>query len=95
MKINAHCDDDRFHSAHLQSRVGNIHICGYRNEENADDKDGNPPTNYWAACLQLSQGGSVRLDTITGYGSDGLRGKVDIPSKAYVFIFIESFETAV
>lgn len=81
--MNSNYDDDRFQPAHLHSQIGSIHICGYINHENAGDEDGNPPTNHWGAFLELSQGGSVRLDMAPGYGSDGLRGKIDISSKEY------------
>ncbi|CRG91080.1 hypothetical protein PISL3812_08128 [Talaromyces islandicus] len=77
-------DTDRFNTAHFQSSVVNIHLCGYRNEKNEGDEDGNPPTNHWAAFLQYPSGGSARLDMAPGYGSDGLRGKIDLASKPYM-----------
>lgn len=37
-------DLDNFDNTHLSSRVAAIHICGYRNEGDEGDEDGNPPT---------------------------------------------------
>src|SRR6266536_4191332 len=81
--MNNNWDTDKLNAAHLTHRVTAVVICGYTNEENAGDADGNPPTNHWAAFLPRSQGGSVRLDMMPGYGSDGLRGKIEIASKDY------------
>lgn len=82
--MNSNYDCDYLDSTDLQSRVKKIHICAYINPENAGDQDGNPPTNHWAAFLEVSRGGSVRLDMAPGYGSDGQRGKIEISSKPYV-----------
>lgn len=81
--MNSNYDTDNFNPIHLNSKVVTIHICGYKNELNEGDEDGNPPTNHWAVFLQLAAGGSVRLDMTPGYGSDGLRGKIEVASKNY------------
>ncbi|KAF1961360.1 hypothetical protein CC80DRAFT_522810 [Byssothecium circinans] len=65
-----------------QRQVTTVHICGYRNEDNEGDEDGNPPTNHWAVSLQLDSGGFVMLDMAPGYGSDGRRGKIHLASLA-------------
>lgn len=77
---------DRFNTAQFWSAVVNIHLCSYWNEKNEGDEDGNPPTNHWAAFLQLSSGGSVRLNMAPGYGSDSLRGKIDLVLKPYMIM---------
>jgi hypothetical protein len=77
-------DTDNFKSENLSALVSQVHICAYINEKNEGDEDGNPPTNHWATFLELETGGSVRLDMAPGYGSDGLRGKVEVSSKGYV-----------
>ena len=81
--MNNNWDTDNFDLAHLARQVIAIHICGYVNQENKGDEEGNPPTNHWAAFLQHSEGLSVRLDMMPGYGSDGLRGEIEISSKDY------------
>ncbi|KAF1809594.1 hypothetical protein P152DRAFT_461279 [Eremomyces bilateralis CBS 781.70] len=78
-------DTDNFNTAELALQVVAIHICGYRNPSNTGDEDGNPPTNHWAAFMQLPTGGSVRLDMAPGYGSDGRRGKIELSSKKYTY----------
>ena len=83
--MNNNYDTDNFNTAELHSQIVDVHICGYLNEQNEGDEDGNPPTNHWAVFLQLSAGGSVRLDMAPGYGSDGLRGKIEIASKTYTY----------
>ncbi|RDW93654.1 uncharacterized protein DSM5745_00976 [Aspergillus mulundensis] len=82
--MNSNYEDDDFNPADLEAPVEYIHICGYKNEKNAGDEDGNPPTNHWATFLQISERESVRLDMAPGYGSDGQRGKINIASKTYV-----------
>lgn len=81
--MNNDWDKDGLNSPDLSKIVTYIHICGYKNIENAGDDEGNPPTNHWASFLQLQNGGSVRLDMIPGYGSDGQRGKLVVSSKPY------------
>jgi hypothetical protein len=82
--MNNDWDTDKFIAAHLTASVNSIHICGYVNTKNEGDEDGTPPTNHWAAFLELPKDASVRLDMMPGYGSDGLRGKIEISSKKYV-----------
>ncbi|KAI9758726.1 MAG: hypothetical protein M4579_002901 [Chaenotheca gracillima] len=77
-------DTDTLDFGHLSQTVFKIYISGYKNAQNVGDDDGNPPTNHWAAFLQLSEASSVRLDMAPGYGSDGLRGKIELASKEYV-----------
>ena len=76
-------DIDHFKNEDLHKQVVFIHLCAYINRSNTGDEDGNPPTNHWAAFLELQGKGSVRLDMAPGYGSDGLRGKLDMSSKPY------------
>jgi hypothetical protein len=76
-------DKDNFDNGDLSKPVIAIHACGYVNENNLGDEDGNPPTNHWAMFLELPGLQSVGLDMIPGYGSDGLRGKLEIASKKY------------
>ena len=82
--MNNDWDTDRFNAVHLTTSVISIHICGYVNTKNVGDEDGTPPTNHWAAFLELPKNISVGLDMIPGYGSDGLRGKIEISSKPCV-----------
>ena len=81
--MNDNWDTDNFDVKHFLHKVTAVHICGYKNTENAGDECGNPPTNHWALFLQRVDGGSVRLDMMPGYGSDGLRGKIEVLSKTY------------
>lgn len=79
--MNNNWDTDNLDPTDLAQQVITIHICGYVNEKNEGDEEGNPPTNHWAAFLQHSDAGSIGLDMMPGYGSDGLRGKIEISSK--------------
>jgi len=81
----ANYDLDKFQSEQLSSQVTAVHICGYRNKDNEGDEDGNPPTNHWAAFLELLNKSSVRLDMAPGYGSDGRRGKIELATKTYTY----------
>ncbi|OAA36692.1 hypothetical protein ISF_09945 [Cordyceps fumosorosea ARSEF 2679] len=76
-------DQDHFNTRDLDKVVVRIHVCAYVNESNAGDEEGNPPTNHWAIFLELADQNSVRLDMAPGYGSDGLRGKIEVASKRY------------
>ncbi|KAF2786251.1 hypothetical protein K505DRAFT_368390 [Melanomma pulvis-pyrius CBS 109.77] len=82
--MNDNYDTDYFKTVNLTRLVIAIYICGYRNDNNAGDEDGNLPTNHWAAFLQLTDSTSVSLDMAPGYGSDGQRGKIQVASKDYV-----------
>ncbi|KAI1962177.1 hypothetical protein LOY94_006744 [Ophidiomyces ophidiicola] len=73
----------KFKTTDLGKGVTNVHICGYKNEKNEGDLDGRPPTNHWAAFLEVHGGGSVRLDMVPGDGADGLTGMLIIESKVY------------
>ncbi|KAF4495256.1 hypothetical protein FAGAP_8613 [Fusarium agapanthi] len=75
-------DPDNLEDADLARTVKQIHICAYINENNEGDGE-EPPTNHWATFLEISSSHSVRLDMAPGYGSDGLRGKIEISSKRY------------
>ncbi|RDH39525.1 hypothetical protein BDQ94DRAFT_133241 [Aspergillus welwitschiae] len=61
-KVNSNYNTDDLEQEHLQSSVSVIHLCAYKNEQNAGDDDGNPPTNPSAAFLQLPPNQSIRLD---------------------------------
>src|SRR5271156_2697583 len=78
--MNNNWDTDKFDPAHLAHQVIVIHLCGYINQKNEGDEEGNPPTNHWAAFLERSDAGSVGLDMMPGYGSDGLRRRIEISS---------------
>src|SRR4051812_24778656 len=71
-------DTDNFSDAHLPKTILCIHACAYRNDVNQGDELGNPPTNHWVFSLALPEQKSIRLDMMPGYGSDGLRGKLEI-----------------
>jgi hypothetical protein len=77
--MNNNWDTDKFDPAHLTHQVIAIHLWGCINQNNEGD-EGNPPTNHWAALLECPDG-SIGLDMMPGYGSDGLRGKIEISSK--------------
>ncbi len=76
-------DQDNFNDKDLRKFVVRVHVCAYANVNNEGDEDGNPPTNHWAMFLELPNQHSVRLDMAPGYGSDGLRGKIQVSSKRY------------
>lgn len=69
-------DLDDFTPDNLTASVELIHLCALRNELNEGDEAGEPPTNHWTTCLQITKSSSVMLDMAPGYGSDGLRGKI-------------------
>lgn len=77
-------DQTKFETGDLHNTVEQIHICAYINENNEGDQE-NPPTNHWATFLEVSKTHSVRIDMAPGYGSNGLRGKIDISSKRYMY----------
>lgn len=91
-------DQDHFNTRDLDKIVVRIHVCAYVNESNAGDEEGNQPTNHWAIFLELADQNSVRLDMAPGYGSDGLRGKIEVASKRYQMtmnaIYSLSFDVA-
>ncbi|KAL2126667.1 hypothetical protein VTI74DRAFT_437 [Chaetomium olivicolor] len=79
-------DFDNFKTDDLDTTIQLIHLCALCNELNEGDEAGEPPTNHWTMCLQLSPTSCVMLDMVPGYGSDGLRGKIETTSigdKAY------------
>ncbi|KAM0333377.1 hypothetical protein ACHAQA_002038 [Verticillium albo-atrum] len=78
--FNNNWDPDGLELEHVGTAVQQIHLCALRNNLNEGDEAGEPPTNHWTLCLQLSPGSSVMLDMAPGYGSDGLRGKIEISS---------------
>lgn len=75
------CDIDSFNPLDYNMNATSIHICAYVNESNVGDEDGNPPTNHWAAFLELKDNRSICIDMGPGYGSDGLRGKIALASR--------------
>lgn len=77
---NKNWDLDNFESGDLDATVRMIHLCALRNDFNEGDKAGEPPTNHWTMCLQHSPTNCIMLDMVPGYGSDGLRGKIEATS---------------
>lgn len=78
-------DINAFEPSDYTERPISIHLCAYRNASNVGDEEGNPPTNHWAAFLELEDGRSVRIDPSPGYGSDGQRGKIILSSRDYPY----------
>lgn len=79
-EFSSNWDLDNFDTSSLPATVSTIHLCALRNDLNEGDEAGELPTNHWTMCLQLSPQSSVMLDMAPGYGSDGLRGKVETSS---------------
>lgn len=77
-KLDNKWDVDGFDPLKISATVEDIHLCALRNDLNEGDELGNPPTNHWVVCLQTSPTSSVILDMAPGYGSDGLRGKIEV-----------------
>ncbi|GAB1318412.1 hypothetical protein MFIFM68171_08622 [Madurella fahalii] len=73
-------DVDNLKSGDLDAAAQMIHLCTLRNDFNEGDEAGEPPTNHWTICLQHSPTTCVMLDMVPGYGSDGLRGKIETTS---------------
>ncbi|KAK3936361.1 hypothetical protein QBC46DRAFT_218212, partial [Diplogelasinospora grovesii] len=74
-------DAENLRTTHLESDVQQIHLCALRNELNGGDGGGEPPANHWVLCLQVYfPSSSVTVDMVPGYGSDGLRGKIELTS---------------
>ncbi|KAL7619785.1 hypothetical protein AAE478_010327 [Parahypoxylon ruwenzoriense] len=80
LQQNSNWDIDNLRSDDLGATVEVIHLCALRNEHNEGDEAGEPPTNHWNMCLQFSSNSCVMLDMVPGYGSDGLRGKIEVTS---------------
>ncbi|KFY18838.1 hypothetical protein V493_08310 [Pseudogymnoascus sp. VKM F-4281 (FW-2241)] len=81
-KFNNNWDLDNLVTNNLTAAVDQIHLCALRNDLNEGDEDGQPPTNHWTMCLQITPQANVMLDMAPGYGSDGLRGKIETASSA-------------
>jgi hypothetical protein len=75
-----HLGLSKYNSRDNNSPVTLVSLCAYANENNEGDENGRPPTNYWAAYLEISESKSVMLDMIPGDGSDGLTGMLIIES---------------
>jgi hypothetical protein len=83
--MNEHFDTSRYDEDDGNREITAIHICGYANEDNEGDESGRPPTNHWVAFFAFEDGGSVKVDMVPGYGSDGLTGMIILESKAYEY----------
>ncbi|KFY18841.1 hypothetical protein V493_08313 [Pseudogymnoascus sp. VKM F-4281 (FW-2241)] len=77
-------DTDKLEQEALLRQVQKIHLVAYENRSNKGDEEGLAATNHWCLFLELSSIESIRLDMAPGYGSDGLRGKIEISTKSYV-----------
>ncbi|KAK0747068.1 hypothetical protein B0T18DRAFT_447427 [Schizothecium vesticola] len=75
----------KFESDGLPKEVSQIHLTAFKNESNKGGGDSNPAANHWCMFLELSGERSVRIDMVPGYGSDWLRGKIQISSKNYPY----------
>ncbi|KAK0666728.1 hypothetical protein QBC41DRAFT_375134 [Cercophora samala] len=80
----------------LTAPVTAIHLCCLRNDLNEGDENGEPPTNHWVLSLQTSHSpdSSIMLDMAPGYGTDGLRGKIEVtslPEAAYTDETLHAF----
>jgi len=76
--MNNNWDTDHFGLEDLTLPVTAIHICGYINEDNAGDEDGNPLGRFPAALGQrlhrTRYGTRLRLGRIERENSDRLQG---------------------
>lgn len=81
--MDSNFDPDRLSTGDLSKAVIAVHLVAYENIKNKGDEDGNAPTNHWCTFFETADHQSVRLDMAPGYGSDGLRGKVEVSSKRY------------
>ncbi|KAG6018012.1 hypothetical protein E4U54_007808 [Claviceps lovelessii] len=77
-------NQNHFKDEDLKKIVTHIHLCAYINSNNAGDEE-YPPTNHWVVFCETSSTHSVRINMGPGYGSDGLRGKITISSKTYIY----------
>ncbi|KAL1872359.1 hypothetical protein Daus18300_004329 [Diaporthe australafricana] len=77
-ELDGNWETDNFDPSTMSAPVEDIHLCALRNDLNEGDELGSPPTNHWVVCLQTSYDSSVMLDMVPGYGSDGLRGKIEL-----------------
>lgn len=77
-ELDNNWDVDSFDPQRISAIIEGIHLCALRNELNEGDELGGPPTNHWVVCLQTSPTSSVMIDMVPGYGSDGLRGKIEV-----------------
>ncbi|KAL2016110.1 hypothetical protein VTK56DRAFT_4254 [Thermocarpiscus australiensis] len=80
LRQHSNWDIDNLKSDDLNATVQVIHLCALRNDFNEGDEAGEPPTNHWTICLQCSSTSCVMLDMVPGYGSNGLRGKIETTS---------------
>jgi len=80
--MDSNWDAEKLNHGDLAGRVTSIHPVAYKNAGSKGDEEGLPPANHWCIFLELPGGRSVRVDMMPGYGSQGLRGKIEISSKA-------------
>lgn len=80
LQQNNNWDLDKLESNDLSCTVEIIYLCALRNDFNEGDEAGEPPTNQWTMCLQHTVTSCVKLDMAPGYGTDGLRGKIELTS---------------
>ncbi|KAL8405475.1 hypothetical protein RB596_004372 [Gaeumannomyces avenae] len=79
-EIGENWDTDAFWEEDLAGAVEILHLCTLRNDNNEGDENGEPPTNHWTMSLQTSPTSCVTLDMAPGYGSEGIRGKIELAS---------------
>ncbi|KAI1113631.1 hypothetical protein F5Y14DRAFT_417309 [Nemania sp. NC0429] len=73
---NWDCTD--LEAASFAPEIQQVHLCALRNEFNEGDEAGEAPTNHWVLCLETSKSSSIMIDMAPGYGTDGLRGKIQV-----------------
>ncbi|KAI1325085.1 hypothetical protein F5Y16DRAFT_378796 [Xylariaceae sp. FL0255] len=78
--LDSNWDLDKFETSSAEVEVKQFHLCALSNDFNEGDEAGEPPTNHWVLCLEISQNSSVMIDMAPGYGRDGLRGKIEVAS---------------
>ncbi|KAF3936222.1 hypothetical protein ABW19_dt0204947 [Dactylella cylindrospora] len=94
VELDTNWDTTNCSPSHFSSPISTIHLCPLKNELNEGDEEGNPPTNHWTICLQTSPSSSIMLDMAPGYGTDGLRGKLEVTAldKPYTIEALRTFQ---
>ncbi|KAK4225938.1 hypothetical protein QBC38DRAFT_456724 [Podospora fimiseda] len=61
----------------MTATISVIHLCCLRNDLNEGDENGEPPTNHWVLCLQVSESpsASIMLNMATALTACGAKLK--------------------
>ncbi|KAI0114485.1 hypothetical protein GGR51DRAFT_577501 [Nemania sp. FL0031] len=79
--MDRHWERDSLQHTDLARLIISIHLIACPNLNIGGQSS---PTNHWSLFFEMLGERSVRLDMVSGFGNDGLRGKIEVASKNYV-----------